>query len=87
MKLPRDLSGHDLGRLLRALGYEPTRQTGSHLRLTTAEHGEHHITIPQHRTLAVGTMDAILGEVARHFGLTHEELVEKLFNHRGEHYD
>ena len=48
MRLPRDLSGSDLAQALRKLGYSMTRQAGSHLRLTTYEHGEHHLTIPQH---------------------------------------
>ncbi len=82
MKLPRDISGSELAEKLKVLGYVPTRQTGSHLRLTTREQGEHHITIPQHRFLRVGTLDGILLEVARHFRLTHEELVQRLF---GEH--
>lgn len=43
MSLPRDLSGNDLAQALRTLGYSITRQTGSHLRLTTYEHGEHHL--------------------------------------------
>ena len=42
MRLPRDLSGNDLAQALHKLGYSNTRQTGSHLRLTTQEHGEHH---------------------------------------------
>lgn len=46
MRLPQDLSGSDFAHILRKLGYAITRQTGSHLRLTTTEHGEHHITIP-----------------------------------------
>jgi predicted RNA binding protein YcfA (HicA-like mRNA interferase family) len=46
MRLPRDLGGHDLVRKLTVLGYEVTRQTGSHIRLTTQENGEHHITFP-----------------------------------------
>lgn len=48
MKLPRDLSGHDLAAALRRLGYAITRETGGHMRLTTRERGEHHITIPKH---------------------------------------
>ena len=39
MRLPRDLSGNDLAQALHKLGYSITRQTGSHLRLTTQEHG------------------------------------------------
>ncbi len=46
MRLPRDLSGEELANRLRALGYEVTRQTGSHLRLTTQVEGQHHVTVP-----------------------------------------
>jgi hypothetical protein len=53
MRLPRDLSGSDLAQALRKLGYSMTRQAGSHLRLTTYEHGEHHLTIPQLRFFAL----------------------------------
>jgi predicted RNA binding protein YcfA (HicA-like mRNA interferase family) len=35
MRLPRDLSGSQLIKALKRLGYQPTRQTGSHVRLTT----------------------------------------------------
>jgi len=47
MKLPRNLSGERLTKELRKLGYELTRQTGSHIRLTTQQNGEHHLTIPK----------------------------------------
>jgi predicted RNA binding protein YcfA (HicA-like mRNA interferase family) len=43
MRLPRDGSGDDLARALGTFGYGVTRQTGSHLRLTTTERGEHHV--------------------------------------------
>lgn len=79
MKVPRDVSGDDLARALAALGYRVTRQTGSHLRLTTVELGEHHVTIPRHASLRVGTLAAILGDVAQHFGLTKAALAERLF--------
>ena len=79
MRLPRDLSGHDLAHILRKLGYSITRQTGSHLRLTTTEHGEHHITIPQHSPLRIGTLSAILTDVAAHLELTREQLHQQLF--------
>lgn len=55
MKLPRDVSGDDLAKLLKAFGYLPTRQTGSHLRLTTTQEGEHHLSIPRHNSLKLGT--------------------------------
>jgi predicted RNA binding protein YcfA (HicA-like mRNA interferase family) len=79
VRLPRDLSGTDLARTLRDLGYEVTRQTGSHMRLTTLENGEHHITIPHHDPLRVGTLSAILTDVAQHFGITRDELTRRLF--------
>ena len=79
MRLPRDLSGDDLARCLGALGYQCTRQTGSHMRLTTTEQGEHHITIPRHKALRVGTLAAILAEVADHCGLSRDALCERLF--------
>lgn len=79
MRLPRDLSGSDLAQVLRKLGYSINRQSGSHLRLTTTEHGEHHLTIPQHSPLRIGTLSAILADVAAHFELTREQLLQKLF--------
>ena len=79
MKLPRDLSGRDLARALEVLGYAITRQTSSHLRLTTEDQGEHHVTIPDHAALRVGTLAAILSEVAVHFQLERAELVRRLF--------
>ena len=51
MKLPREISGEELAKLLKKYGYEITRQTGSHIRLTTTAKGEHHITIPAHKYL------------------------------------
>jgi predicted RNA binding protein YcfA (HicA-like mRNA interferase family) len=79
LRLPRAVSGDDLAKALADLGYRVTRQTGSHLRLTTLEHGEHHVTVPRHGSLRVGTLAGILGDVAQHFGLTREALVERLF--------
>ena len=79
MKIPRDLSGSDLVKLLKEYGYEPTRQTGSHIRLTTQQKGEHHITIPNHSPIKIGTLSAILSDVAEHLGLTKEEVMKELF--------
>lgn len=80
MKLPRDLSGLDLAKTLRRLGYEVTRRTGSHLRLTTCERGEHHVTIPNHDPLKVGTLAAVLDGVGAHFELSRDELLRRLFD-------
>jgi len=78
MKLPRDVSGDDLAQARRVLAYQITRQTGSHLRLTTTENGEHHISIPRHNPLRVGTFAAILDDVAAHFELSRAELLAKI---------
>ncbi len=56
-----------------------TRQTGSHLRLTTSRNGEHHVTIPGHSTLRVGTLAGMLNEVAVHLEMDKDELVRQLF--------
>lgn len=37
MKLPRDVSGPELVKALRKLGYQPDRQRGSHVRVTTQQ--------------------------------------------------
>ncbi len=70
MRLPRDLSGDDLARVLEGLGYEITRQTGSHLRLTAAGPAEHPVTIPRHQSLRVGTLSSILRDLAAYHGMT-----------------
>ncbi len=79
MKLPRDLSGEVLAKALEKLGYTVDRQTGSHIRLTTQENGEHHITIPNHSPIKIGTLSAILRDIETHFDVTREELLTQLF--------
>ena len=80
MKLPRDLSGRDLAKASTKLGYEITRQTGSHMRLTTMEEGQHHLTIPKHDPLKIGTLAAVLSDIAEHFHVTREEIIRKIFS-------
>ncbi len=79
MRLPRNLSGKELIKKLKKMGYVPTRQVGSHIRLTTHENGTHHITIPAHKPLRIGTLSSILKDIAEHFKITKEELLAKLF--------
>ncbi len=79
MKLPRELSGIELSKLLSRYGYDITRQSGSHLRLTTQLSGEHHIVIPNHNPMKVGTLSSILLEVANHFNISKEQLIQELF--------
>ena len=79
MRLPRDLSGVDLAKALGRLGYRVVRQTGSHIRLTLVESGQHHITIPAHDPLKIGTLAAILGDVAARLKIERDDLLERLF--------
>ena len=80
MKLPRSLSGADLAKALRRVGYQEVRQSGSHLRLSAeTQQGGHSLTIPMHESLRVGTLAAILGEVERAHGLSRDELLDRLF--------
>jgi len=65
---------------LRRFGYEITRQTGSHIRLTFKLKGmEHHVTIPAHKQLRIGTLAEILSDVATYLDLSREELMDRLF--------
>ena len=79
MKLPRDISGSELIKLLKEYGYAPTRQTGSHIRITTELNGTHHVTIPNHSPIKVGTLSSIMSEVANHLGKTKDQLMFELF--------
>lgn len=78
MRLPRDVSGQSLADALRVLGYAVTRQRGDHLRLTTQQEGEHHVSIPLHNPLRIGTFAGILSDVADHFELTRGAILLRL---------
>lgn len=79
MKIPRDLTGGELIKKLKKFGYLTSRQSGSHIRLTTNLKGEHHLTIPNHNPLKIGTLSGILNEVAHHLKITRDELLNQLF--------
>ena len=78
MKLPRNVSGSALQLSLRRLGYEVVRQRGSHVRMTTQVNGEHHEVIPQHGPIRAKTLSSILKSIARHHGMSVEELLDEL---------
>jgi len=80
VKLPRDLSGAELARALSRCSYQITRQSGSHLRLTSGYKGtQHHVTIPAHTPLKIGTLSQILADVAGYLELTRDQLAKELF--------
>jgi hypothetical protein len=48
--------------------------------MTTSVKGEHHVTIPRHKPLKVGTLSNILTDIGQHLGLSKEELVKELLS-------
>jgi len=80
MKLPRDLGGEELATCLGKYGYQVVRQTGSHIRLTsTYKDTEHHLTIPRHKPLRVGTLNGIINDVAAYLEMDKQNLIDVLF--------
>ncbi len=63
---------------LRRAGYEQTRQVGDHVYMTTLENGEHHVSVPQHKPVKVGTLAAILAAAASHFQISRAALLRKM---------
>lgn len=41
--------------------------------------GEHHITIPAHATLRIGTLNSVIHDIADHFKVSKEDIAGKLF--------
>jgi predicted RNA binding protein YcfA (HicA-like mRNA interferase family) len=80
MKLPRDISGEKLTALLTKYGYYETRRTGSHIRLTTTFKGsEHHLTVPAHNPLKIGTLNNIITDVATYLEMDKQTVIKQLF--------
>ena len=79
MKIPRNISGMKLSKLLKRFGFGITRQTGSHMRLTPTIRGEFHITIPKHKSLKIGTLNNILSDIVNYLDIDKEQLLQELF--------
>ena len=79
MKLPRDLSGERLIRVLcRDWEYRRMGQVGSHVSLETQTPSRQRIVVPDHKTLRVGTLNAIVRAVAAHKVVSKEKILESL---------
>lgn len=78
MKLPRGINARELVSALRSVGYEPLRQSGSHIRLVSQQDSQHHITVPNHNLIKLGTLRGILKVVAVRQKVSLEELLLKL---------
>jgi predicted RNA binding protein YcfA (HicA-like mRNA interferase family) len=68
MRLPRDIDGPQLVKALGVLGYEATRQKGSHIRVITQRDGENHEVVPYHHPIKTGTLGGILKRIQRTAG-------------------
>ena len=79
MKMPRSVSGTDLVKALKRLGYEQTRQTGSHIRLSLQQPKQQHLTIPNHDPIKVGTLAAIVADVSAQLDIPRDDVMRKLF--------
>ena len=79
MKLPRDVYGAQLIRVRKRLEYRVFRQTGSHVRPICIACEEHHLTVPLHDPLRIGTLAAILADVEARHHLSRDELITRLF--------
>ena len=78
MKIPRDCHAAELTRALKKFGYEFTRQSGSHITLTTQRQGQHHVTVPNHRPIKTGTLHGLLKSIATHHKLSLADLLNEL---------
>ena len=79
--MPRDISGNDLINILTKIGYEATRQRGSHVRISLETiDTKHSVTIPLHNPIKIGTLNNILNDVASANKISKKDLIEKLFN-------
>ena len=78
-KIPRDVSGKSLIKVLSKYGYNVIRQTGSHVRLPITINDEaKNITVPNHDSIKLGTLMAILNEVATQLNISRDDLISKL---------
>jgi predicted RNA binding protein YcfA (HicA-like mRNA interferase family) len=81
MQVPKNIKGKEVLALLnRHYGYQKTRQIGSHIRATTNQNGQHHVTIPDHSPIKENTLKGIIADVAKHFGTSGEAVCKVLFD-------
>ncbi len=79
MKLPRDLTGRALVKVLcRDWSYRVVHQEGSHIILQTDIPTHQRIPVPDHSPLRVGTLNGILRLVASHKGVEREDILRGL---------
>jgi len=72
-RLPQ-VSGQDVVRVLRKIGYEQDYMRGSHIVMRQVVEPHRRVTVPDHNPIAKGTLRAIIRQV----GLTVEQFVALL---------
>ena len=78
-KIPRDITSRDLRKLLSGYGYERTRRTGGHIRLSSNSMGyEHSTTTLEHSPTEIGTMSKIPNNGAGYLKVQKRELLDAL---------
>ena len=68
------ISGREVVKALRRIGYEPDHQRGSHIVLRHVDPPHRRLTVPEHDEVAKGTLRAII----RQAGLTVDEFTALL---------
>ncbi|MGA2869359.1 MAG: type II toxin-antitoxin system HicA family toxin [Verrucomicrobiota bacterium] len=79
MKVPRDLSGAQLVKVLcRDWGYRVVHQEGSHIILQTDTPLHQRLSVPNHSPLRVGTLNSIVRAVSLHKRIERQQLLDAL---------
>ena len=77
MKIPRDLSGAQLVKILcRDWGYRVVHQEGSHIILQTDTPAHQRLSVPNHDPIRVGTLNSIVRAVSAHKGVERRQLLD-----------
>jgi predicted RNA binding protein YcfA (HicA-like mRNA interferase family) len=78
VKIPRDLSGRELAKILcKNWGYVELKHEGSHIMLQTENPSRQRIPVPDHNPIRVGTLNSILRLVSRHKNVDKEDVLER----------
>jgi len=79
MKIPRDLSGAQLVKILcRDWNYRLVHQEGSHIILETDTPSHQRISVPNHNPIRVGTLNSIVRAISLHKRIDRQQLLENL---------
>jgi predicted RNA binding protein YcfA (HicA-like mRNA interferase family) len=79
MKIPRDLSGAQLVKVLcRDWDYRVIHQEGSHIILQIDAPSHQRLSVPNHNPLRVGTLNGIVRAVSAHKGVQRQQLLDTL---------